>query len=96
VIISDFERYAFGSMFSIAGVAQLGEQQTEASLWGVVFYGYGAFWRSRVQSTVLAFFSPTSEVGGGENTHDALRKKMLVQCKHEKHCDACGTPVTDD
>ena len=32
----------------VAGVAQLGEQQTEAQITGV-------FWRSRVQSTVLAF-----------------------------------------
>ena len=31
-----------------AGIAQLGEQQTEVS---------DVFWRSRVQSTVLAFFS---------------------------------------
>ena len=58
MIISDFERYAFESMVLIAGVAQLGEQQTEASQWVVVFYGYGAFWRSRVQSTVLAIFFP--------------------------------------
>jgi hypothetical protein len=34
--------------FGEAGIAQLGEQQTEAS---------GVFWRSRVQSTVLAFFT---------------------------------------
>jgi hypothetical protein len=32
-----------------AGIAQLGEQQTEAQT---------AFWRSRVQSTVLAFLLP--------------------------------------
>ena len=30
----------------VAGIAQLGEQQTEAP--------FGVFWRSRVQSTVLA------------------------------------------
>ena len=83
-------------MVSIAGVAQLGEQQTEASQWVVVFYGYGAFWRSRVQSTVLAIFSPTSEVGGGENTHDALCKRFLVQRKHESTAMRAGRPVTDD
>jgi hypothetical protein len=36
-------------MIGTAGVAQLGEQQTEAHM---------AFWRSRVQSTVLAFLLP--------------------------------------
>ena len=36
-----------GGQFDIAGIAQLGEQQTEA---------FRAFWRSRVQSTLLAFF----------------------------------------
>ena len=40
----------------MAGVAQLGEQQTEA--WTVVVFYDGAFWRSRVQSTVLAFLPP--------------------------------------
>ena len=29
VAVSDFERYAFEYIYSIAGVAQLGEQQTE-------------------------------------------------------------------
>ena len=63
----------------MAGVAQLGEQQTEASLAGRDSALQVAFWRSRVQSTVLAFFFHASEVGDGENMHDAYHKKILAQ-----------------
>jgi hypothetical protein len=85
LVVSDFERYAFKSIFSVAGVAQLGEQQTEAS--------QESSSTATEQSGGPVFnprswhFFPTSEVGDGENTHGAHRKKILAQfMKVRKYC----------
>ena len=51
----------------VAGVAQLGEQQTEARAVGCVF------WRSRVQSTVLAFLPLQAAVSSADSDHQSSR-----------------------
>jgi len=90
VVISDFERYAFESIFSTAGVAQLGEQQTEASSSSTEHSGGPVF------NPRSWHFFPTSEVGDGENTHDAHRKKFLkflAQFTKALQCGERGRPL---
>ena len=59
-----------------AGIAQLGEQQTEAT---------DVIWRSRVQSTVLAFFITMSSCQTHLLSSD-LKTFIIVFC-HNNLCD---------
>src|SRR6266851_3465454 len=57
----------------IAGVAQLGEQQTEARAMECVF------WRSRVQSTVLAFLPLQAAVSSADGERSSQSSRSTTE-----------------